>query len=243
MRPHYCRRPYHGAASFYWRGFRGPGTLGCSTRTVHVIGPEPKFRMWFYSRNWDEVLAIKGTGHLQGTVTQSDNQVLITLPEAELALAEGPLPSRDPGTRGVGTFSSSWTSQRRSGDRYPIGADSFYRYRRYRGTYFGTAVSSGEVGVRATTGGETLASPLPARCLTRYNSWRRRIVWLFICRGLWPAWIEPSGAEQSATKAVKIQDSPTGVNIIVEQHRVTKFRVTVSAQGLELYFAPADYRF
>ena len=50
--------------------------------------------------------------------------------------------------------------------------------------------------------------------------------------------LDPVEPNSLLTKAVKIQDSPTGVNIIVEQHRVTKFRVTVSAQGLELYFAP-----
>ena len=38
--------------------------------------------------------------------------------------------------------------------------------------------------------------------------------------------------------AVKIQDSPAGINVIVEQSRVTKFQVTASASGLEVYFAP-----
>ena len=62
------------------------------TRTVHVTGARAEVQnVVLQPELGREVLAIKGTGHLQGTVTQSDNQVLITLPEAELALAEGPL--------------------------------------------------------------------------------------------------------------------------------------------------------
>ena len=163
------------------------------------------------------MLAIKGTGRLQATVTQSDNQVLITLPEAELALAKVHWP---PGTlQGVGTFSGSWIAKgvvvtvTLSEPTLTVTADT--------GELTLVLPYRGEVEYEQQAAVRFLASPLPARCLTFGTTKAARIArYSFADCGR--PWIRPSGAEQSANQSSEDSRQPDRVNII-EQHRVTKF--------------------
>lgn len=211
------------------------------TRTVHVTGARAEVQnVVLQPELGREVLAIKGTGRLQATVTQSDNQVLITLPEAELALAEGPLALQGTLVQGVSVHSLApgqakgvvVTVTLSEPTPFTVTADTgeltlVLPYRVEKLEY--EQITGGEILSIATTG----QVPYTVQQLAAPDRLVIHLPGIVAGPGLDP--VEPNSL---LTKAVKIQDSPTGVNIIVEQHRVTKFRVTASARGLELYFAP-----
>lgn len=64
-----------------------------TTRTVSIVPARAEVRQVMLKPELGrEVLVIKGSGRLEGTVTQTGNQVIVTMPEAELLMPEGELP-------------------------------------------------------------------------------------------------------------------------------------------------------
>lgn len=219
-------------AQVHWDGAKRTVSITAARAEVRNVVLQPELGR--------EVLAIKGIGRLQGTVTQTDNEVLLTLPEAELAMPEGPLPLR--GTLVEAASVQSLVPGQTKGVRvtvklldptpYTVTADIgeltlVLPHRVEKLEY--EQMTGGEV-LRIATTGEV---PYTVQQLAAPD---RLVLSL-------PGIVSGSGLSEPATgsilnKAVKIQDNPAGVSIIVEQSRVAKFRVAASSSGLEVYFAP-----
>lgn len=210
-------------------------------RTVSIIAAKPEVRdIVLKPELGREILAIRGVGRLQGTVAQDANQVLITLPEAELAMAEGMLnlsgtlvetvsiqpivPGQTEGVVVTVTLSepTPFTVTADTGELTLV-----LPYRVEKLEY--EQITGGEI-LRIITTGQV---PYTVQQLAAPD----RLVFNFpgIVAG---AELSELAPKSMLNDAVKIQDSPAGINVIVEQSRVTKFQVTASASGLEVYFAP-----
>lgn len=212
-----------------------------TTRTVSIVPARAEVRQVMLKPELGrEVLVIKGSGRLEGTVTQTGNQVIVTMPEAELLMPEGELPlsgelvetvSVRPLAPGVAkgvvvTFELlEPTPFTVTGDIGELTVVLPYQVEKL--AY--EQITGGEVLKIDTTGQvpytvQQLAAPdrlvlnLPG--ITAGSK----------LRDLTP--------NSLLNQAVRVQDSPTGISIIIEQSRTTKYRVTATSSGLEVYFSP-----
>jgi N-acetylmuramoyl-L-alanine amidase len=212
-----------------------------STRTVYVYGAKAEVRQITLQKDVGrEIVSVKGTGRLQGTVTQAKNMVIVKLPEAELLIPgglpqlEGDLvkgvsirPSTVGETKGVEVVinlreSTPFTVSSEPGELLvllPYRVEGLDYHRKVGGEVL-TIATTGQVPYNI----EQQAAP------------ERLVIQL-------PGIVSSPGLDLPTTdsllnKAVKIKDGPAGVTVVVEQSRVTKFRVSATASGLEVYFTP-----
>ncbi|MGI6129606.1 MAG: N-acetylmuramoyl-L-alanine amidase [bacterium] len=210
-------------------------------RTVTVMAKSAELRnVVLRSELGREVLSLTGVGQIKGTVTQSGNQVIITMPETKLATPVGmqpvsgmlvqavsvhPLiPGQDKGV--VVTVDlqdpTPFTVTAGMGELNLV-----LPYRLEKLSYEQRA--GGEVLTMTTTG------QVPYR-VQQLGSPDRLVINLSgIVAG--PKLTEPV-VKSLLNKGVTIEHSPTGINLVVDQSIVTKFRVTASPSGIELFFAP-----
>lgn len=219
-------------ADVYWDG---------STRTVTVTARRAEVKdIILRSELGREVLAIAGVGQLKGVVTQEDNQIIITMPEAELAMPAGARPISGALVQDVSV--------------QPLAP----------GQAKGVVVTvdlSQPTSFTVTSGMGELTLVLPY-CLEEieYEQGTGGEILRIVTTGQVPYTVQQLGAPDRLVinlpgivagpnlseppitsllnRAVKIQDSPTGISLVVDQSLVTKFKVTASPNGLEVFFTP-----
>ncbi|NMA55113.1 MAG: AMIN domain-containing protein [Firmicutes bacterium] len=217
-----------------------------STRTVYVTGAKAEVRqITLQAELGREVVSIKGSGRIEGTVTRSANQVSITLPEAELIMPEGvyplkgslaqsvsvqPLvPGQAKGVQATITLIEPTPFTIRA-DRGELSIVFPYRleqldYEHKSGWETLTISTTGQVPYTV----QQLAAP-------------DRLVIHLPGIAVGPQ-VDRLNISSLLNKEVRVQDNPAGIDIVVDQNRVTKFHVDATATGLKIKFTPQIFGF
>ncbi|MGI6604698.1 MAG: stalk domain-containing protein [bacterium] len=211
-----------------------------NTRTVSVFARGAEITSVFVRQeNGREVVAIAGTGLLKGSVLQSENQIVIRLPESTLQMPPGPLSVQDALIKGIAVSQVGTEAE----PVVEVVIDLVGP------TPFTLTSSAGELAVvlphrvegleyRQENGADVLrvttTGTVPYTLQQLAEPERLVVDMPGVVPGAAP---KELAVETALTQKVRLGESAGGVRLVLDQNRATKYQVTPLPDGLEIRLA------